>query len=154
MRLNHQPLLTARSEHSLSLFLKCQQAKASHHGLRGHKVPQCNGLPYCPEEAQVWGKCIKGVISCRPPGLEVAGRSSAWVSRIPKEHKLVLARKGQVLTHIIRGPDTLLSQAHLDPGDLTIPLIRGSKRLGFSPKGHNFQKTSLYDGPASSTWQP
>lgn len=93
---------------------------------------------------------FKGVISCRPPGLEVAGRSSAWVSCIPKEHKLVLARKGQV----IRGPDTLLFQAQLDPGDLTISLIRGSKRLGFSPRGHSFQKTSLHDGPASSAWQP
>lgn len=70
---------------------------------------------------------LKGSYPAGLPGLEVAGRSSAWVSCIPKGHKLVLARKGQV----IRGPDTLLSQAQLDPGDLTISLIRGSKRLGF-----------------------
>lgn len=72
---------------------------------------------------------FKGNPTCRPAELEVDGWSPAHRSSVPKELKLVLAGSGQVLAHIVEGPEVLFFQAQLDLGNPMIPLVRGSALL-------------------------
>lgn len=99
LRLTPQSLLTAR---------KHPEAK-SQHRLRRHRVHHAAGSPAAWKRQKFGERVHEGGPSCRPPGLEVSGRSPACAPYIPKELKLILARKSRVLAHIIGGPVTLAS---------------------------------------------